>query len=217
MGFLLAGTIGTGIVLKKTATGWSPPLAVGLSGLGFGFLVGASTKEIIIFIYDDETLESIAKKHGCKLGSQLELSVGPFGRAADLTLTGSRGGVGTVFSVAYSKGAFAGLSVEGGVLGSRDFVNNKFYCAIADPHDILFKPGSVRAPEYAGEQTLLDDVYAKLDQLERGSASEPNAAEEAKKQATKQVADQRAESFKDSPEVVEVDAAAEAAKESSSS
>lgn len=217
LGFLLSGTMGTGIVMKKTATGWSPPMAVGLSGLGFGILVGASTKELILFIYDDETLESIAKKHGCKIGSQLELTVGPFGRAGAATLTGSKGGVGAVFAVAYSKGVFGGLSLQGAKLGSRDFVNNKFYSAVvAEPRDILFTPGSVQPPAYAGEKTMLDDVYAKLDLLEKGGTAEPDAATEKKKEAAQDLAHEKEQEIKDSPEVVQVDAAAEAAKESSS-
>lgn len=214
VGFLLSGTTGTGIVMKKTETGWSPPLAVGMSGLGFGILVGASTQELILFIYDDETLQSIASKHGGQLSSQFEVSVGPLGRGAESTLTcGKGGGMGAVFGVAYSKGAFAGLSVEGAKLGAREFVNNKFYSSTTDPKDILYTPGSVTLPPYVG---LLDDVYAKLEKLENGETAEPDAAEEAKKQAAKEEADKKAESVKDHPEVVEVDAAAEAAKESSS-
>jgi lipid-binding SYLF domain-containing protein len=60
LGFILSGTTATGILLKKNAdgTGWSPPCAVGMSGLGFGILIGVSASDLFVFIMDDQTLVS---------------------------------------------------------------------------------------------------------------------------------------------------------------
>jgi lipid-binding SYLF domain-containing protein len=213
MGFLLAGTVGTGIALAKLPDGsWSGPCALGLSQLGFGILVGASTKDIVIFVMDNVSMDALTSKHGLKLGSQLEVTT-LIGRAGKSDMTFTKQGVGATFAIAYSKGAFLGLSIEGAVVGAREFVNNLFYSTVADPKDIL--DGKVSVPPSKLSSTMLKEVYEKLNKLEQGVTAEPTAEEKAKESVAKEAADKEAESIKDSPEVVQVDAAAEAAKEAS--
>lgn len=214
MGFLLSGTTGCGILMKKTkdGTGWSPPCGVGMSGLGFGLLIGASASDLFIFIMDDQTLDAMLTKHGAKLGSQFEATVGPFGRAGFSNFEISHGGWGPTFTIAYSKGAFAGIALQGAKVGSRDFVNNKFYSQVADPKDIV--AGKVAPP--SGKTTMIQEVYDKLNLCLKGGTAEPTSEEEDKKKAAKEVAMKEDEAVQNSPEVVQVDAAAEAAKETSS-
>jgi hypothetical protein len=114
-------------------------------------------------------------------------------------------------SIAYTKGAFAGFNVEGAVVGAQDKANEKFYGQKCTPDDILVAQ-TVKVPE--GKVTLLNEVYEKLNKLAEGAAVEPDAAEEEKKSAAKEEAEKAAASTAaDDPDVVEVDALAEAAKE----
>eukprot|EP00545_Synedropsis_sp_CCMP1620_P003409 CAMPEP_0119014734 /NCGR_PEP_ID=MMETSP1176-20130426/10321_1 /TAXON_ID=265551 /ORGANISM="Synedropsis recta cf, Strain CCMP1620" /LENGTH=268 /DNA_ID=CAMNT_0006967971 /DNA_START=67 /DNA_END=873 /DNA_ORIENTATION=+ len=215
-GFIFSGTIGSGIVIRKTDNGWgSPPCAVGMSGVGFGLLFGASVRNIIVFIYDEETMEAMSTKHGGEISSNVELTVGPFGRTGKANAIVSKGGWGPTASIAFSKGAFAGFGVEGAKLGAREFVNNTFYSAPTVARDILYTPGYVTVP--ANKVTMLNEVYDKLNKLQEGNTAEPAPAEEAKKTEAKKVAEKEGEAAKANPEaeVVKVDAAAEAAKESS--
>jgi lipid-binding SYLF domain-containing protein len=49
-GFIFSANVGTGIVLLKQADGTfsqSAPCAVGLTGVGFGLLAGASVKDVV--------------------------------------------------------------------------------------------------------------------------------------------------------------------------
>lgn len=213
MGFLLSGTTGSGILMKKTkdSTGWSPPCAVGMSGLGFGLLIGISASDVFVFVMDDLTLDAMLTKHGAKLGSQFEATVGPFGRAGFSDFEMSKGGWGATFSIAYSKGAFAGIALQGAAVGSRDFVNNKFYDQVVDPKDIV----SGKVTPKPAKATMLQEVYDKLNLCQQGGTAEPSSEEEDKKKAAKEVAMKEAEAVQSHPEVVQVDAAAEAAKESS--
>jgi lipid-binding SYLF domain-containing protein len=203
VGFILSGTVGSGLLMKKTESGWSPPCAVGLSGLGFGIQAGIGGKDLVIFILDDETMKAATTKHGFKFGSQAELTVG-LGRAAAADFQFSKGGVGTTFVLAYSKGLFGGLSIEGAKLGAREFVNNKFYHASTTPSDILYTPGAVTVPE--GKVTMLNEVYDKLKKLEEGATAEKDATEEAKEKEAMEAAEKEAETMKDTPEVEKVDA-----------
>lgn len=182
-----------------------------MAGLGFGILVGVSASDLIVFIMDDITLDGMLTKHGAKIGSQFEATIGPFGRAGFADFELSKDGWGPTFTLAYSKGAFAGIALQGAAVGAREFVNNKFYSAAVSPRDIV--EGNVTVP--AGKTTMLQEVYDKLNKCLEGTTAEPTTEEEEKKKAAKDVAMKEHEDIQNSPEVVPVDAAHEAAKESS--
>jgi lipid-binding SYLF domain-containing protein len=215
-GFMFSGNVGTGIILKKKDDDgkvWSPPTACGLTGVGWGFLIGASVKDIIIFIMDLSTLDSLLADKGLKMGGQGELTLGPFGRSYDAAMNVSGQGVGSTVSIAFTKGVFLGLSIEGSIIGARNVANTSFYGKEMTPREILFGE-SIVVP--TNKVTLMNGVYAKLAQLAAGNTSEPDAAEEQHKSAAAAAAEQAAESIRSNPDadIVKVDAAAEAAKES---
>jgi len=76
VGFVFSGNVGTGILLKKNADDtWSAPVACGMSGVGWGLLVGGSVKDIMIFIFDEATLAKIGfDKIGLKFGAQVRMN-----------------------------------------------------------------------------------------------------------------------------------------------
>lgn len=114
LGFIFSGNVGTGILLARTPDGgWSPPAAVGLSGLGWGFIAGASLKHIVYLIYDELTVKAMSGDVGVKLSSQVEADIGTWGRSAEATTNFSNKGVGANIALSYSQGLFGGLSVEG--------------------------------------------------------------------------------------------------------
>lgn len=174
-GFIVSGSVGTGIILKRKTNAssgeqkWSYPVACGLGGMGWGFLAGASVKDIIVFIFDDETLRTMAyDKIGVKVGGQMEATLGTMGRSTNMDLTVSEKGVGNTMSYAFSKGAFLGLSVEGAIIGARHKINQTFYGRPTVTPDEIFL-GVLDAPSIAN--TKLSDVYTKLDLLCAGSTS----------------------------------------------
>lgn len=193
----------------------APPCAVGLTGVGFGLLAGASVKDVVTFLMDQETVDSVLAENGLKLGSQLELTVG-IGRTAqgDFDFTGR--GVGVPISIAYTMGAFGGFNLEGAVLGARHAANKAFYGQTTTPREILVdKKFGVPADKV----TMLPEVYDKLEKLAAGATAEPTPEEEAKKSQAASVAEAASESVhaEAGSEVVQVDAAAEAAKEAAAS
>jgi lipid-binding SYLF domain-containing protein len=213
VGFIFSGNVGSGIIMTRDSDdAWSPPCAVGLTGVGWGFLVGGSLKDLMIFIYNTDTLGDVSGESGLKLGGQAELTLGPFGRSGQVHLDVSGKGAGASVAVAFSKGAFIGLSVEGSVVGPRHAVNETFYGMACHPGDIL--ADKVKIPE--GKVTLIQEVYDKLKKLSGGETHEPDAKEQEKKAAAKVAADKAAEAGNAAIDVVQVDAKAEAAKESRS-
>ncbi|GAX25313.1 hypothetical protein FisN_5Lh403 [Fistulifera solaris] len=160
-GFTFTGKLGTGIFLVKKRDGsWSIPSAIGLTSVGGGFVIGASLKESMIFIMDQQTLEALAVNNGVKLGAQAELTLFKWGRSYNLALNCSPSGYGGTVSLAFSKGLFGGLTLEGAVVGARRSVNENFYGTNASVLQI------VTDEEVAMPQgTKIDEVYRKLDVL----------------------------------------------------
>jgi len=214
VGFIFSGNVGTGIILAKQDDGsWSPPCACGLTGIGFGLLAGGSVKDVMVFIMDKDTMRTAAASRGIKLGSQAEVTVGPFGRAGQTDIGLSREGAGATVAIAFSKGAFAGLNLTGAFTGTRNAVNDLFYGTVTTPQGILFDQ-AFQIPE--GKVTMIDEVYQKLEKLSKGKTAEPDPSEEAKKSAAMSEADKVAESVNSQPGVEQVDAAVEASKEQQS-
>jgi lipid-binding SYLF domain-containing protein len=214
VGFIFSGNVGTGILITRDSgtKAWSPPCAVGLTGMGWGFLVGGSLKDLMIFLYDTNTLGGVTADSGLKLGGQAELTLGPFGRSGQVHFNLSGRGAGATVAVAFSKGAFLGLSVEGSVVGPRHAVNEIFYGMPCHPDDILAQ--KVKIPE--GKVTLIQEVYDKLKKLSSGETHVPDAKEQEKKAAAKAAADKAAEVGNAAADVIQVDAKVEAAKEARS-
>lgn len=165
-GFIFSGNVGTGIVLARKKDGsWSPPAAIGLTGLGWGFIMGASLKDIVYLIYDEATLKALSGDVGIKLSTQTEASLGTWGRTAEATNIISNKGVGSNIALSYSHGIFGGLSVEGALVNPRPKVNEKFYGKKVSPNKIMFEDGVVEVPD----GNLMTEVYAKLGKLCSGT------------------------------------------------
>jgi len=79
--------VGTGILLKKkesdAGVGWSAPVACGLTGVGWGMLVGGSIKDLMIFVFDEATVDKIGfDKTGLELGAQVRKQCAGFSYSA---------------------------------------------------------------------------------------------------------------------------------------
>lgn len=188
---------------------WSPPCALGLAGVGWGFLVGGAIKEIMIFIFDDSTMEGMCGDAGLRLGGQLNLTLGPFGRNYEGGIgISNKGAVGT-FSVAFSKGAFLGASIEGATLGPRSAVNDGFYGQTTRPGNII----NGEFPMPVDKPTLIQGVYDKLNKLAEGEIHTPTAEEVKTKEQAAASAKKASEAVAATDASVQkVDAFAEAAK-----
>jgi lipid-binding SYLF domain-containing protein len=190
VGFIFSGNVGTGIVLARKPDGtWSPPTAIGLTGIGWGFIMGASLKDIVYLIYDEMTLKAMSGDVGVKLSTQTEAALGTWGRTAEATNIISNKGIGCNIALSYSKGIFGGLSVEGAVCNPRKAVNQKFYGKKVSPKEILFD-GAVEVPD----GTLMPEVYTKLERLCSGSGIyEPTEEYFAKVESIRVAADKEGE------------------------
>ena len=146
-GFLISGRGGTGVVVARTEKGWSGPSAIGAGGMGFGFQAGAQVSELVFVLNTPDAVVAFAKGGNVTLGGAMSLATGPVGRDLEGAMT-----VGAVmYTYSRSQGFFAGVSLEGTVIGTRDDANAEFYGKPVQAREIL--SGSIPPP--AGAEKLL--------------------------------------------------------------
>lgn len=150
-GFLVSAQGGSGIVIARTAGGWSGPSAIGTGGAGFGLQIGAQVSELVIVLNTAAAVEAFSKGGNVSIGADLSASAGPVGRnlGADVMPTAA------VYTYSLSQGLFAGMSLEGAVIVTRDDANRSYYGRAVTPQQIL--GGQVAAPAGSAElrQSLL--------------------------------------------------------------
>ncbi|KAL9190961.1 hypothetical protein ACHAXT_000667 [Thalassiosira profunda] len=209
-GFIFSGNVGAGVVVAHKPDGaWSPPSAISLGGVGFGFLVGAEVKDILMCVMDDTTLDTLSGEHQVKIGGQISATIGPVGREAEAAFNLSEQGVGGTYSYTFSKGIFGGISLESAILYVRRQENCRFYGKEATAKEILWEDG-VDCPQSKG----IEELHHKLDLLRQGKVLVPIPADLKKKESMRAEAEKAGAAAKATQEdVVEIDAKAEAAKE----
>ena len=146
-GFVFSGRGGSGIVVARTEKGWSGPSAIGAGGMGFGFQAGAQVSELVIVLNTPDAVVAFAKGGNVTLGGAMSLATGPVGR----DLEGSHDPGGGYVYLQPQPRIFAGVSLEGTVVYTRDEANAEFYGKPVQAREIL--SGSIPPP--VGAQKLL--------------------------------------------------------------
>ena len=146
-GFIFSGRGGKGIVVARTENGWSGPSAIGTGGAGFGFQVGAQASEFVIILNTNEAVKAFSRGGNLALGTELSVAAGPIGRSVGADVLP----FAAVYTYSRSQGLFAGISLEGTVIATRNDTNAEYYGRQVKPHEIL--SGTVKSPK--GAQNLL--------------------------------------------------------------
>src|SRR6266536_5920190 len=115
-GFIGSARGGSGIVVARTEKGWSGPSAIGTGGVGVGFQAGVEITEFVIILNTPAAVEAFAKQGNVTLGGNLSIAAGPVGRAAEAGVALQAAG----YTYSRSQGLFAGISLEGTGIGTRD-------------------------------------------------------------------------------------------------
>jgi lipid-binding SYLF domain-containing protein len=156
-GFGISGRGGTGVVVARTRNGWSGPSAIGTGGAGFGFQIGAQVTEFVMILNTDAAVQAFSRDVNVTLGGDISVAAGPIGRTAEAAITP----VAAIYTYSRSQGLFAGVSLEGTVVGTRNDANAEHYGRPVTPEEIL--SGKVPPPPGATRlvQVLTHQVFAK--------------------------------------------------------
>jgi SH3 domain-containing YSC84-like protein 1 len=156
-GFGFSGRGGKGVVVARTANGWSGPSAIGTGGAGFGLQIGAQVTEFVMILNTDAAVQAFSRDVNVTLGGDISVAAGPIGRNAEAALTP----IAAIYTYSRSQGLFAGVSLEGTVIGTRNDANAEYYGRQVTPEEIL--SGKVPPPSGATRlvQVLTRQVFAK--------------------------------------------------------
>jgi SH3 domain-containing YSC84-like protein 1 len=153
-GFGLAGAeFGTGLVVARLPSPergsvWSAPSAIGTAGLSWGALLGAQVSDHVFLLMTDAAVNIMfSNKASVQLGADVGVAVGPLGRAleGDWGVDGKE--AASIYTYSLSKGLYAGVSLDGKVIVTRENVNEKFYGCKVSAQEIL--AGAVPTPPAA--------------------------------------------------------------------
>ena len=153
-GFILGGAGGQGVLLARDEkTGeWSEPAFYTLGSGSLGLQIGVEVSEVILLIKSRKVLDSLYAS-SLKLGGDISVAAGPAGRGA-----AAKGLNADTISFALSKGVFAGISVEGAIIGPRDTANDAYYGTPVTPLEIIFLH-KVSNPQSAQLREALTDAF----------------------------------------------------------
>jgi lipid-binding SYLF domain-containing protein len=148
-GFVIGGSGGSGVlIVKNHKTGqWSQPAFYTLGSGTFGLQIGAEAAEVIMMVRTQKAVDALFTS-SFKLGGDTSIAVGPVGAGAKSNI------MADIFSFSRTKGAYAGDSLEGAVIKTKDKWNKAYYGKAVSPLDIIVK-GSVSS---AGSKALRASV-----------------------------------------------------------
>jgi len=134
--FVLGAEGGNGVLLvRNSKTGsWSEPVFYEISSASFGLQAGMETSETILVIQTVKGIESLLK-NTIKLGTDVSAAIGPKGGGIEGVTSMS---IGMDFvTYARAKGIYAGVSIEGASISTRDDLNKAYYGSVVSPSDIV--------------------------------------------------------------------------------
>jgi lipid-binding SYLF domain-containing protein len=137
-GFILGAEGGSGVLLARDARGqWSGPAFYTLGTGSIGLQAGVQDSEVILVIVTEKGLNAILDK-SFKLGADASVAAGPIGGAGVAAATTA--GLGAdIYAFARTRGAFAGISLEGTAVVRREAWNKAYYGKAVDPRAILIQ------------------------------------------------------------------------------
>ena len=112
-GFIFGGKHGRGVASCRTAEGWSAPAFVSVGGGSWGLQIGVEGVDLVMLVMNDRGLQHLLSSK-FELSGEGSVAAGPVGRHAS---AGTDWKMNTeMLTYSRSKGAFAGLTLEGAVV-----------------------------------------------------------------------------------------------------
>ncbi len=143
--FVFGGSYGKGVASCRTEKGWSAPAFFSLKGGSWGLQIGGQAADIVMLIMNDSGMENLLQSK-VKLGADASVAAGPVGRHADASTDWKMRA--QVLTYSRTRGAFAGISLNGAVLNQNRNDTRDFYGKMVPFRNIL--TGQIESPKEAG-------------------------------------------------------------------
>ncbi|KAI8991605.1 hypothetical protein BDF20DRAFT_811412 [Mycotypha africana] len=127
-GFLFSGRVGSGLVVARLPdNSWSAPSAIVTGGMGAGGQIGAELTDFILVLNNKEAVKTFSHFGNITLGTNVSIAAGPIGRNAEASGSATLKHIAAIYSYSKTRGLFAGVSLEGSVIITRNDANEKLY------------------------------------------------------------------------------------------
>lgn len=128
--FIAGGQHGTGVLMTQGREGWSLPVFASISGASIGAQIGITTTDILLVFRESEPIQALLRNQSFRVGADFSVAAGPIGTSAEVTALAA-----DVLAYSRTEGAFAGLSLSGGVLSLNRDQTVEYYAA-ANQEDV---------------------------------------------------------------------------------
>src|SRR5437016_6931790 len=164
-GFIFGGKHGRGVATCRTAEGWSAPAFVSVGGGSWGLQIGVEGVDLVMLVMNDQGFQHLLSSK-FELTGEGSFAAGPGGRHAS---AGTDWKMNTqVLTYSRSKGAFAGLTLEGAVVQQDDDSTRAIYGKNMKFRNILSGRAStpksadafIKAVSDAGQQASIAEAIA---------------------------------------------------------
>jgi lipid-binding SYLF domain-containing protein len=123
-GFIFGGKHGRGVASCRTPNGWSAPAFVSVGGGSWGLQIGVEGVDLVMLVMNDQGFQHLLSSK-FQLSGEGSAAAGPVGRHAS---AGTDWKMNTeMLTYSRSKGAFAGLTLEGAVVQQDDDSTRAIY------------------------------------------------------------------------------------------
>jgi len=148
--FIVGGKFGKGFAACRNTSGqgWGPPAAIRIEGGSVGFQIGASSSDVVLLVMNERGMRHLTTDK-FTIGADATAAVGPVGRNATAQTDAMMSA--EILSWSRSRGAFAGISLDGATLRNDLDENQAMYGQRWTSKDIL---GSGAKPPAAAARLL---------------------------------------------------------------
>jgi lipid-binding SYLF domain-containing protein len=153
--FVVGGKYGKGFFSCRTVSGWSAPAAIRIEAGNVGFQIGVIDTDLVLLVMSAKGSHHLLTDQ-FTLGGQGEIAGGPVGRTTTAQTDASLHA--EMLSWSRSRGAFAGVSLQGSTLRQDVDDNAEIYGRPLRSKDIIY--GDVPWPEQASELHSALNRYA---------------------------------------------------------
>jgi len=164
-GFIFGAKHGRGVASCRTSDGWSAPAFVSVGGGSWGLQIGVEGVDLVMLVMNDQGFQHLLSSK-FQLTGEGSAAAGPVGRHAS---AGTDWKMNTqVLTYSRSKGAFAGLTLEGAVVQQDDDSTRAIYGKNMKFRNILSGRAStpksadafIKAVSDAGQQASIAEAIA---------------------------------------------------------
>ena len=155
--FVVGASYGRGFMLCRHASGlgWSAPAGVKIEGGSVGFQIGGSETDVIMLVMNKRGAEKLLSSK-FTLGADASVAAGPVGRTSSADTDAKLHA--EILSYSRSRGAFAGVSLEGATLRPDEDANAELYGRKLTNEQIV--TGKIKSPASGSKLTADLNKYS---------------------------------------------------------